>query len=291
MKIFFEYEPNESGKGKMLGRLIPELENLGAKISFTPEGCDVKLALTRIRKKHKEKMPVVLRMDGIHLEDTEKNRWNNKRVRKSIKKADTVIYQSKFAKKVIEEKLKVNPKSQYVIYNGANPKDYKPQQLKMCDVIMVARWANRKQKKLKWMLEIAQRMPHLRFMVCGEISHKVPKAKNITYVGKIDEKYLGRLLTSSRCMLNLASYDWCPNAVVEAIVAGLPVIGYDNSGVGELIDGSGGYTLPFYASQIDIFDAINHCVENRITTHKPSLYIENIAKQYYQAFEETLCLT
>jgi hypothetical protein len=163
MKIYSEYAPNISGKGKFLSRLFPELRKLGAEILSTPDGADVKLALTRIRTTHKQDLPTVLRMDGIHLVDNKKNRWNNKRVKKSIKKADYVVYQSRFAKRMIEGILKVKPKGDCVIYNGAKKPDYPVSTGLPIDVIMVARWANRRHKRLKEMLNIAEALPNLKW--------------------------------------------------------------------------------------------------------------------------------
>lgn len=299
MRIYSEYQPNESGKGKFLGRLFPELEKLGAKIQFHPEKCDVRLALTRIRTKVKG-VPTVLRLDGIHLVDNKKNRWNNERVKKSIKKADAVIYQSQFSKRMIEPILKVKPKAAYVIHNGASPAEFPVFEDKRWDVCMVARWANRKHKRLREMLEVAKLRPDLKFIVCGEIDHPVPQLPNVEYTKKVIGEAVNSIVSYSRCMLNLASFDWCPNAVVESIVAGTPVIGYSGTGVGELIGKRGGVQLvpsepltPKMMKKEFLPEIIPHQVAMTMDimlnagyrAHKPSLYIENIAKQYFEALE------
>jgi len=307
MKIFSEYKPNESGKGKFLSRLFPELRKLGCDVVFHPDGADAKLALTRVRMDHTKHLPCVLRVDGIHLVDNKKNNWNNKRVRSSIKKVDHVIYQSQFAKRMVNGILKVNPAST-VIYNGADPDQYKtnyitnPEDTPGVDVIMVARWADRRHKRLKEMLQIAEALPQFKFAVCGEIdSDYTPKLVNVNYHGRISDHALSFLLRKSKCMLNLGSYDWCPNAVVESIVAGVPVIGYNDTGIGELISNGGGHLLEpsekltprmikkEYLPKINIDEAAEEVILTvglNDSAYKPSLYIKNIAQQYYEVFKK-----
>lgn len=221
MKVYIDYKLNESGKSKFLQRLIPALAKIGVECSFKQKGCDVALGISKWRSMTTLKK--VLRVDGIHLAKGKKEAWRNEQIRKSIKKSDTVIFQSEFAKKTIVKKLKVKPKC-YVIHNGANPDDYNIEKLKLPhtrNILMCARWANRKTKRLKAHLDYLDTHEE-HFYLAGEHPPIRPRA-NLTDLGHLPDDELRKYQASCDQLLYLTKVEWCPNAVVEAIVAGLPV--------------------------------------------------------------------
>jgi len=265
MKLFIDYELNASGKGKFLKRLIPALEKLGVESSFKNKGCDVALGIARWR--NKPDLPRVLRVDGIYLDgDDKRDRWINKEIAKSIKKSDAVIFQSEFAKKMITERLNPRIKKAYVIYNGANPQDYEVEPIDTGfehNVIASAKWCNRhglrKSKGLKETIKILLKLKKedTGLFIAGDVPEKY-KRDGITFLGRLQDDMLRRWLKTCRTMVYMARIDWCPNAVVEGIVAGCDIIyNPDCKSVTEIVNAGA-----------------------------DALYIDNIAKQYKAVFDE-----
>ena len=296
MKIFIAYEPNESGKGKFIGRLIREWDRAGVEYSFKQEGCDVALGLTKWRIKIDKGMPKVLRMDGIHLKKDPRSKWRNNKARESIKKSDAVIWQSKFAKKIVMKWLKVSPKKSAIIYNGDNPAEYLDvlpmPKSDYKDVLMSAKWFSREQRKSKklWlhldvMTEYARINPSTPFWLAGDTGNIMPKHPNLTVLGKIKDVELKRYIKMADCLLYLAHPDWCPNQVVESIVAGTPVVCLPGSGTEELVREGGGLVCKS-DDVAEIIGTLDMVLEIGEKAHKPSLWIDSVAKQYYDVIEE-----
>jgi glycosyltransferase involved in cell wall biosynthesis len=288
MKVFVDYELNNSGKGKFLKRLIPALAKIGVKCYFKPQGCDVALGISKWR--NLPRMPRVLRVDGIHLRKGKKETWRNEQIRKSIKGSDLVIFQSIYARDTVIKKLTVVPQKTEVIFNGANPEDYivKPALLYgKPNVLLVARWGEkreRKDKHLGWHLKIANEMPHTHFWLIGALPYKVEPRSNLTIVGELKEEELRKYLVAADALLYLAHPDWCPNTVIEALVAGLPVVGIKGSGVEEVLcAGKWGGFVAKDLKQVPV--GLDYAISNKATVCREDLYIDNIAQKYKRAFE------
>ena len=314
IKLYIQYDKqNRSGKGKFISRLWPELEKLGVKVQWEQAGADIALGLTRWREK--TRIPKVLRLDGIHLIGSKHHRWNNKRIKKSMQKADAVIYQSAWGKYMIENRFDIKPKS-YVIHNGADPEQYKKTMLVQPwpkNVIMSAKWVSRddrRQKRLPDMVAIAWEYIKLHDDVCVYIAGKnnLPNYRHerMVNLGYLEEQGLQEWLSYCDVMLNLAWWDWCPNAVVEAICAKCIVVGSDKTGVGELIKLCGGVPLNLdapisptaefpdnrppsfdYSKVIAGLDAAFR-YSRKIEVNPEPLDIRNIAQKYKRVFEDVL---
>jgi glycosyltransferase involved in cell wall biosynthesis len=230
MKIFVDYEMNESGKGKFLSRLIPALGAIGIELSFSQKGCDLALGISRWRTK--PRMRRVLRVDGIYMDGEDKrDRWVNDQVCKAIKKSDAVIFQSRYARETVIKNLRPKIKKDYVIYNGADPGDYSEaiETGYTLNVIASAKWCNRhglrKSKGLKQtlakLLEFSG--PSVGLFVAGDVPIRY-RCEGIHFLGRLPEIELRKWLAASDKMVYMAKRDWCPNAVVEAIVAGCEII-------------------------------------------------------------------
>ena len=270
MKLFIDYELNASGKSKFLQRLIPALEKIGVESSFKNKGCDVALGISKWR--NKPDLPRVLRVDGIYLDGEDKrDRWINEEIAKSIKKSDAVIFQSRFAMKMVIKHLNPKIKKAYVIYNGANPQDYEVEKIDTgfeYNIIASAKWCNRHGlRKSKGLKETIRNMIESK-MVYGEntglfIAGDVPDkyhVDGIKFLGKLEEPELRRWLKTCDIMVYMATTDWCPNAVVEAIVAGC----------------------------IIMHNPKCESVAELVSAGADALHIDNIARQYKDVFENTL---
>ena len=315
MKIYIEYDlANESGKGKFLARLTKEWSRTGeVKYSSKPNGCDARLCLTRFRTK--SKLPTVLRIDGAHNEAAKGKkkrrveaslRWKNKETGNSIKGSKAVIYQSDYCRKMGHAIFGAKAKREYVIFNGADPAEFKQREVGTKNVIMMAYWKNRPHKRLAEMVAVARQYteidPEARFYVLGETECPPIAPKNLTYCGHLNRDQIAEHLSKAACMLNISYADWCPNAVVEALVAGVPVICTKGHGVSEIVNQSGivldiddippanpknfkRATNPQIKDFAPVYGAIKEILEGGKVFPVPEhLHISRIAKQYAEVF-------
>lgn len=234
MRIYCDYNLNaESGKTKFLNRLQKEWDRTGVSWSYDPDGCDVRLCVSRPRTNID--MPSVVRIDG--------NLTTHKHeISHAVRNFDLVIWQSEFCRKMGRQIFGI-PKKECVVFNGASPDEFDARRPDGVSIVMSAKWKTRENKRLKRMLDLAVEYlglhSELRFRVLGNIVVNVPRHPRIKYYGEVSNSKVKEIYSKSSCMLNLAWYDWCPNAVVEALVAGLPVICSGGTGVGEVVGDSG----------------------------------------------------
>jgi glycosyltransferase involved in cell wall biosynthesis len=280
MRVWFQYDKlkGSAGKSKFLSRLIPALADLGCKVKFREKGCDVAFSLIRFRKK--TKLPKVLRLDGVYVDGTKKGRWTNKIIGKSIKKADAVIWQSGFCKKM-GHKYVGKGKREYTIMNGANPADYANVEPFKSDYeyncILVAKW--RRYKGLKDMLKIIYNMRvDICFWVIGKVPHHVEPRANIRFIGKLGETRLRTFYKMADCMLHMPKVDWCPNAVVESMCAGTPVI--VNNVLSDMVQGGGVVCKPE-----EVPEAIYSYCKGKPKIYNPNVDIKNVAEKYLGVFK------
>jgi len=313
MKIFIEYDfTNESGKGKFIQRLCREWDRTGVKYSDSPEGCDIRLCITRDRTKWKGK--TVLRIDGAHQplacgKDYKSKRimaslkWKNKLTASRIKKADAVIYQTEFCKKMGRKVFKAKNKNEHIIFNGAHPDEFNWNGEKEKLVIASAMWVGRPHKRLKEMIEIANNYCEIhddvKFCFAGECEGEFKTHENVFLPGHMNIPDLDSTIAKSACMLNLAYYDWCPNAVVEGLIGGLPVICSNGTGIEEIVRDSGiilkldshdSKTLkraakPPKIEYDPVYKALDRILyDNEKFEFPEHLHIKTVAKQYEEVF-------
>ena len=305
MKLYINYKIKDSGKGKFLTKLIPHLEDLGVKCSFNMKKADIALGIRYWRGK--VKIPKVLRVDGVYLWKNKNTFWKNNLTKNAIKQSDAVIWQSEFCKNMISEIMKVKPKKEFVVFNGAEPRDYNSEYVKrICryHVIMSARWKDRPWKRLKDCLAVARetrKRENVYFWVAGRYNKDLSE-RGIKFLGHLKEKKLCKYLSSSDAMLNLSYNDWCPNAVVEGLCAGLPVVCNNCCGTKELLENNSRIVFvdpePKYKylktdnpPKVNInvvVDALLDVLYNFDKKVVWKLDIKTIAKQYKNVFEEVL---
>ena len=294
MKLFLDYELNNSGKGKFLRRLIPALKKIGVETYFREKGCDVALGISRWRTK--TKLPKVIRVDGIHLKENDKNNWKNERIRKGIKKSEAVIYQSEYARKQCEDFFQLKKKHTYVIFNGANPEDYDITMPGYTEysVISSAKWCHRngyrKHKRLQTVIDVAKacKRKDVHFFIAGKLLDKYNDTENLTFLGQLKDEILRRYLAEMDAMLYPAAYDWCPNAVVEALCAEVPVICTEGHGTTELIRACGGRVVNNKIDIPEILWAIDDLIKNPVAVDTTMVDIKRTAWKYKRVFEKVL---
>jgi glycosyltransferase involved in cell wall biosynthesis len=317
MKLYIQYELNETGKSKFISRLIPALKKRGVKIQFKEKGADVALLLTRNRDKF-PKIPVAIRMDGTNITNTS---GAKKRIKKKIlpamNKSKAIIYQSEFCKYMLNGIIQPKVKKQYVIYNGAHPDEFdvNPRVSEHYkNVLMSAKWFDGKHhrdyKRLRQMWEIAVRYVTIHsgntcFWIAGEtggVEKQWPKNDRIKFVGHLSDRPLKHYLKMADIYLHMPWYSWCDNSLIEAITAGCIPIVSNVGGNAEVVEDCGGMILdvdqklaakrtnngPPPLNVYTVTDAISHVFNTNIKLNQRPIHIDTIARKYKQVFEELL---
>ena len=310
IKLFIDFKlESYAGAAKFCARLSDALKKQDVQI-VNNEDCDVVLWVIRQRTPVKAK--TVLRIDGVYIEKDSKKLHRHREIKKALRKADYVIFQSQYARDITRAVLGIKPKRSRIIFNGADPSVYTPDDSLRHykrNVIISNRYAVTKGKKHKRLgamfnlaVEYCKTHNDVGFWFAGKVSKKLPyDGDQIKFLGNIPEEEIRKYVTTADVALHLAWYDICPNSVVEALVAGTPVICAGGSGTEEIV-GDAGSILDLNAPPLEIitnskpsafnhklvYDALDKWLEKRVRINKPELYIDNIARQYKEVFEEVL---
>ncbi len=101
------------------------------------------------------------------------------------------------------------------------------------DVIWIAQI--RPQKQLSVLLDIAEVLSHLQFVVVGsffdnscraELERRIKSLKNLSYLGSLDHDSVMQLLVRSRVLANTSYWEGFPNTMLEAWSLGVPVVSF-----------------------------------------------------------------
>jgi glycosyltransferase involved in cell wall biosynthesis len=169
--------------------------------------------------------------------------------------ADAVIYQSKFVAKVWRENIfsYSNIKNdQHIIYNSVSISDFYPTRK------IPAKNIEFKMLCIEGTINGAPAITILRSIndvevnIYGEVSKEVLKSfdeipkRNIVFKGIVDRSKVPDKLAGLKIFLNLETNPPCPNAVIEAMASGVPIVGFDSGSLKELV-GDAGIVLPYGA--------------------------------------------
>ena len=302
------YARGKTGKGKFAARLVAAWERMGIDITSNPNAkADIALHIGRCNYSSKAKVQV-LRVGPACINTNMNHKKINAEKHASVKKADAIVYQSRYSKKIYH-KLVCNPdKPEVVIFNGADPKDYEVGvQLPKNKINFLAStrvWLA--QKRLKQIIRafLEADINNSRLIVCGDTRDeykKYERYENIRFAGPIGDTELRIHLNSCVAMIHLTFVDTCPNSVVEAQIAGCPVICTDQGGTHEILRyGKVLRDKPFKYKPVNLdkppkidreilIQATNDATTwNFDKNLAKDLHIDNIAKQYLTFFEKLL---
>jgi glycosyltransferase involved in cell wall biosynthesis len=298
-------EKHSTGKGHFCNRLYDAMVRLEMDVVKKPSvPHDVSLLL--IKPKPTAGKRKVVRLDGVNYSTTSKA---NRGLASLLHSADGVIYQSEFSKKMCDKCLGKFKGLKAVIFNGADPSYYDsitPAKVGPA-VITSARW--RPQKRLRDIIEsfLMTDVSH-RLFVAGDLAKsglkpkEIRKYKNtgrVVILKVIDQGTLASYLKSSSAFVHLSWVDWCPNGVVEALSAGLPVVCNNVGGTQELVRPSGGIVCdidepysgkPYNLGRPPKIDrevvacAIETCCKSPPLISNDHVNILKIAQEYYDFF-------
>ena len=183
--------------------------------------------------------------------------------------ADHVVYQSNYVKNIWEiygGKLK----NTSVIYNAVNLNEFFPveKNAKSSEFSIVA-VEGTVQGELA--LRALKSMTSIKINVYGRVHKMIKNAlqisnnKNVILHGSIPREDIPKIFVGKKIYLCLEINPACPNSVIEALAAGVPVVGFNSGSLLELV-GDAGVILPlenagFKNFKDDDFKALNLAIE------------------------------
>lgn len=307
----------KTGKGKFTARLVEAWQKMGMDITPDPKAkADIALHIGRCNYSSKAKKHV-LRVGPANINTNMNWRKINKEKARSVKIADAIVYQSRYSKKIYH-KLVCHPhKPETIIFNGADSVDYDVEpytsNFKINFLASTRVWL--KQKRLKTIIRsfLEAQIDNSYLIICGDtcgVEKKYEHHDNILFIGPVSDMVLAKLYRLCNAMIHITWLDACPNSVVEALVAGCPVICTNQGGTSELMFANDEtYTAcsvipsdkPFEYKPVNLDKppksddmklmlrlAMNKYAIDPVRVKAPHLHIDNIARQYISFFEKIL---
>lgn len=165
--------------------------------------------------------------------------------------ADAVIYQSKFVASIWDKKNKLKT-NHHIIYNSVNIKEFKPVNKNLSNnssfsIVCVEGCVNGLPA-----INILRSIKSYPIEIYGNVSKQIKKSfekapqDNIFFNGPVSRSIIKEKLAGLKIFLNLETNPPCPNSVIEALSSGVPIIGFDNGSLNELV-GDAGIILPYGA--------------------------------------------
>ena len=301
-----DYRIAGTGKGKFAIRLADALMKMGVEItSDINEKSDIALHFGKMLCTSNATKQIV-RMGPAHVDTNQDYKKLNKRKAEAIRKADGVVYQSQFSKRMCDKFLGEAKCPTAVIFNGADPEFYEKLEpaespFKYNFLAATRKWIP--QKRLKYTVaafDLAN-IPDSCLWIAGDAKKKY-ESDNVRYLGLLNDKELGRYYRLCNALIHMVYLDACPNVVAEALVAGCKVMINAGCGTQELSPYFGDTPIrdrewdgkPVNLKKPPKVDVVKLATGFPIfakpfTPEDPThLYISNIAQQYKDFFESCL---
>lgn len=261
-------------------KLMRALEARGIQVTFSLDQPGVERVLivggTRdllgLWKARRSGLPVYQRLDGMN--------WIHKKRRTGLRHylkaeranlllswirshiATGVIYQSHFVHAWWERVYGPTSVQHTMIYNGVDLGRYNPQgsrdrpQDSVRVLVVEGRLAGGYEIGLEHALGFTRALAELHprpieLMVVGEVSEDVRRTARarssvpIHWVGSVSREQIPHLDRSAHLLFAADIHPACPNAVIEAIACGLPVVGFDTGALAEIIQDEAGRIVPY----------------------------------------------
>ena len=161
---------------------------------------------------------------------------------KPIYQADYVIYQTAFTKKCADKFLGPYRGPSTIIVNPVDTNKFVPRKTPLPMepfVILMSGHHFESEERLKVSLEAVRGIPNTKLLIIGN-RQDVPQEDWIETVGQFSQSEAPALYQRAHLFLHLKSLDPCPTMVLEALAAGLPVVGLKNGGMPELVSDASG---------------------------------------------------
>jgi glycosyltransferase involved in cell wall biosynthesis len=219
-------------------------------------------------------IPIIQRLDGLnyvhrhkftgikHFLRSEVNNWLMQTIRSRL--ANRIIYQSWFSQSWWTRVYGELEKPYRIIYNGIDLEKYRPaEQVPSLEngIRLMTVEGHLKNGIETGLVNTVKALQHwqsyqnlpIRLAVAGDVPLTVRERIESLLAGRID--WLGILpreqipaeLHRSHLFFSVELNPACPNAVIEALACGLPVLAFDSGSIRELVDEECGGILPYDA--------------------------------------------
>lgn len=271
-----------AGPAAFQRRMAMELERRGVPIGWDlqdkPRGPILVIGGSRgligLRQARRRGRRIVQRLNGInwlhrrlrtglrHYLRAERNNLLLRWVRDRL--ADHVVYQSQFAKDWWEDRYGSAPAPSSVVNNGVPLDIYSPEgheappddRVRM--LMVEGRFAGGYEFGLTAGIELAQRTAQaagrkVELTIAGQVPGRVrqtidPESELIVdWRGVVEPEHIPALDRAAHVLFAGDVHPACPNAVVEALACGLPVVAYDTGALPELVGAESGRVTAYGA--------------------------------------------
>lgn len=284
--------------------------------------------LAKLWKVRRQGIPIVQRLDGInwlhrllfrrngsgfnirYYLRSEYGNWILKTIRNRL--ATRLVYQSQFVQQWWNRKAGQIDTPFQIIYNGVNLNLYSPQgaHSRPADRLRILLVEGSLLGGYEWGLRQAMQLAEKMHSQLHNISDIFSRGVELMVVGKVDKKIqtywqtkcqipiiwrgqipLEEIPSVDRSAHLLYSADIqpaCPNAVIEALACGLPVLAFDTGAISEIVKGAAGRVVPYGGDpwQLDEPD-INSLVDAGLEIAQDQLIFRSGArKRAEEVFDE-----
>jgi glycosyltransferase involved in cell wall biosynthesis len=224
--------------------------------------------LLPLRKARQRGQRIVQRLDGINW--VQRARWAGLKytVRAEYgnamlsfiraRFADRVIYQSRFIRRWWEDWYGVAKAPASVIVNGVDLQTYTPngEHDRPTDrfrlLLLEGSLAGGLNSGLFYAVSLAEKLSAkfpMEVVVAGVVDEatqrKLQSKVPVKLLGTVPREKIPHLIRSSHLMYSAEVNPPCPNAVIEALACGLPVVGFDSGSLKELVNGDAGRIVSY----------------------------------------------
>lgn len=292
-------------------RMLPYWKEDGHNIVDSSRKADIHL--TYVKFDHSSSLPKVLRLDGVYYDAETNYKKRNHLINVATRLTNGIIYQSIFSKLYCEQYLSNTNRESIIIYNGIEPGwcgDH--EETKDFNIVVSASW--RRWKRLKEITQIFlkffSRHSNAKLHVIGKADCKITH-KNVFYYNYISHNDMIPILKKANVSLNIAKRDWCPNALLEILGVGIPVITTDACGgvteIAEFIQGciicrgekndqeflyqyTENYNKLAYDVEDILLKALEIVYQDRRKIILPDIFsIKHVANEYIRFMQKFLC--
>lgn len=272
MRVCLTPQVGGGGPASFQMRLQAEFERLGVGTTFDPRERPLDAVLVfagtkdlpALAKCRRDRVRVIQRLDGINWLYRVSPRsaghtlrsvlWNIQLRAIRSRFADRIVYQSGFARDLWERKFGKSAAEARVIYNGVALAEYPPERNEHDGTLLAAEANLDFHPPAREILRAAQRLfIRPRVLMRMTIFTRLTPAWEREWAkydprpetpGMRPRAEVRARQKSAALFLTLDLNPSCPNAVIESLAAGLPVIGFDTGSVGELV-GDGGEVMKY----------------------------------------------
>lgn len=292
------YREGTSGPGTFMARLCKCLEEEYG-VNFTSKKPHLSLGVIFLPKVRGSKN--VVRVDGCYYNELNSGVGLNKTIKKSINRADGVIFQSGFSKKMCELLLSVKARKSSIIYNGVDQKWVDSIEPKIFPdkyvFVACASWRNSKRPKSIIKSFISANITNSRLIVIGKFNKQISHPQ-VNYVGNKKPEDVISYMKGATAFIHLCKIESCPNVVIEALSCHLPIICNNIGGTPEIV-GSDGIIVncdqPFSFKTIKeknldnidvqlVSKALKNVINKQWNISRPDLDIRISAQKYLDFF-------